>query len=71
MTTTSTDTPPDREARREEFRRLLKEDSPEGDELRRLRDAAREMLGLEPLYPECEDEESESSKRSDPDPRDD
>lgn len=46
MATTPTDTPPDRKPRREEFRRL--------------RDATRQMLGLEPLCPECEDEEDDS-----------
>ena len=63
VTTTPTDPSPDRDEKGEELKRLLKEDSPEGEFLRELRDFVRtEFFGLEPLCPECEEEESESSE---------
>ena len=50
---------PDRDEKMEELDRLLAEDSPRGEHLRRLRDLIRvEVFGLEPLCPECEEEES-------------
>ena len=55
MTTTSANPPPDRDEKGEELDRLLAEDSPRGEHLRRLRDMIRtEVFGLEPLCPECE-----------------
>ena len=43
----------------EELDRLLAEDSPRGEEIRRLRDLVRtEFFGLEPPCPECEEDES-------------
>ena len=69
MTTTPTDLPSGRDEKGEELDRLLAEDSPRGEQLRKLRDLVRtEMFGLEPLCPECEEEDSESSS---PDSRDD
>ena len=71
MTTTSTNPPPDRDEKMEELDRLLAEDSPRGEHLRRLRDMIQtEVFGLEPLCPECE-EEGESSEPSGPYSRDD
>ena len=71
MTTTPTDPPSDRDEKGEELDRLLAEDSPRGEQLRRLRDLVRvEMFGLEPLCPECE-EEGESSESLNPDSRGD
>ena len=65
MTTTSTDPPSDRDEKMEELDRLLAEDSPRGEHLRRLRDLVRtDIFGLEPLCPECEEEESESFESS-------
>ena len=70
MTTTSTDPPSDRDEKMEELDRLLAEDSPRGEHLRRLRDMIRtEVFGLEPLCPECEEEdesESPNTERTDP-----
>ena len=61
MTTTSANPPPDRDEKMEELDRLLAEDSPRGEHLRRLRDMIRtEVFGLEPLCPECQEEEEES-----------
>ena len=55
MTTTPTDPPSNRDEKMEELDRLLAEDSPRGEHLRRLRDKIRtEVFGLEPLCPECE-----------------
>ena len=72
MTTTPTDPPSDREAKRKELERLLEEDSPRGEQLRKLRNAVRtEMFGLEPLCPECEGEDVESSESASPDWEDD
>ena len=68
MTTTPTDLPSDRDEKGEELDRLLAEDSPRGEKLRRLRDLVRtDIFGLEPLCPECEEEvhpedDSESQK---------
>ena len=62
MATTPTDPPSDREAKRGELKWLLEEDSPQGEELRTLRDLARTgFFGLEPLLEHCEEDESESS----------
>ena len=70
MTTTPTDPPSDRDERGEELDRLLAEDSPRGEQLRRLPDLVRvEMFGLEPLCPECQEEEEPES--SNPESRDD
>ena len=65
MTTTSTDPPPDRDEKMEELDRLLAEDSPRGEHLRKLRDMIRtEVFGLEPLCPECEGaDESEGDSK--------
>ena len=73
MTTTPTDPPSDRDEKGEELDRLLAEDSPRGEHLRRMRDLVRvEVFGLEPLCPECQEEEDvESSESSNPDSRDD
>ena len=58
MTTTSANPPPDRDEKMEELDRLLAEDSPRGEHLRRLRDMIRtEVFWLEPLCPECEGED--------------
>ena len=66
MTTTSANPPPDRDEKMEELDRLLAEDSPRGEHLRRLRDFVRvTIFGLEPLCPECE-EEGESEGESEP-----
>ena len=66
MTTTPTDDPPpDRETKRKELDRLLAEDSPRGEQLRRMRDLTRTvMFGLEPLCPECEEQEGRSEDDS-------
>ena len=71
MTTTSANPPPDRDEKMEELDRLLAEDSPRGEHLRRLRDMIRtEVFGLEPLCPECqEEEEEEESPESQKDDR--
>ena len=70
MTATSANPPPDRDEKGEELKRLLKEDSSEGEFLRGLRDFVRtEFFGLEPLCPECEEEEGTES--SNPQSRDD
>ena len=69
MTTTSANPPPDRDEKMEELDRLLAEDSPRGEHLRRLRDFVRtQVFGLEPLCPECEgtdesEDDSEPQKR--------
>ena len=66
MTTTSANPPPDRDEKMEELDRLLAEDSPRGEHLRRLRDMIRtEVFGLEPLCPECEGAD-ESERDSEP-----
>ena len=58
MTTTPADPPSDRDKKLEELDRLLAEDSPRGEHLRRLRDKVRtEVFGLEPLCEDCEEEE--------------
>ena len=58
MTTTPTDPPSDRDEKGEESKRLLKEDSPEGEFLRKLRDVIRtDFFGMEPLCSECEEED--------------
>ena len=67
MTTTPTD-PPDRKARQEEFRRLLAEDSPEGEFLRELQDVVREVLPMEPPCTDCQEEEAQAEGDS---PKDD
>ena len=67
MTTTSANPPPDRDEKMEELDRLLAEDSPRGEHLRRLRDMIRtEVFGLEPLCPECEEEESAEAESEPP-----
>ena len=67
MTTTPTDPPSGRDEKGEELDRLLAEDSPRGEQLRRLRDLVRtDILGLEPLCPECEgadESEGDSEQR--------
>ena len=65
MTTTPTDPPSDRKTQRKELERLLAEDSPREEQLRRLRDRVRtEVFGLEPLCPECEEKEESDSSES-------
>ena len=67
MTTTPTDPPSDRDKKQEELDRLLAEDSPRGEHLRRLRDVIRtKVFGLEPL---CEDCEAEEQSEDDSEPQ--
>ena len=67
MTITPTDPPSDRDEKGEELDRLLAEDSPRGEELRRLRDFVQtEVFGLEPLCPECQEEEEEEEEEESP-----
>ena len=59
-----TTTPPDplsKIDKRRELERLLAEDSPQGEFLRKMRDTVRvKMFGLEPLCPDCQDSDPES-----------
>lgn len=69
MTTTPADPPSSREDRINEWRRLLKEDSPEGEFYRDLANAVRADMGLEPLEPLCEDCKDEGSENDDSEPQ--